>query len=376
MNQNMMPMQPSPQGMPPQGMPPQGAPNPNVKAFLNAASAQGPLSAPPPGAPAPQGALMPAGPSGQPPMAGQGAQQTPQIDPQMLQMLQQIAAMGRGGDSLLAHLTPGEVAVPPEVQSPKVLATLNKEFNKKGVQMDQFTAGSPNSSLNPSTSLPEYNFMSAFLPAALGIAGSLALPGLGTGLSAGLAGALGGGLGTTAGGLLAGQKPLQAILSGVGAGAGGYAANSLFNPSTAAAAASTGQGASQAGTQAANAAANGGVSAGDPFGAIGQSVPNGPLPSLAPQSTLSSLTSRIPSAIGSGIGAFVGGQMGKPVPNTPVAKPSGFDDRFPTPSNYPSWQSALGQNNYSGPQPNFTGYDASNPMSHTWNFFPSATQNM
>jgi len=121
------------------------------------------------------------------------------IDPKIQALIQQISKMGRGGDTLLAHLTPGEMEVPKEVQTPKVLATLKQAYESKGVSPQQFTAGSPQSSMNPQTGLPEYNFMSAFLPAALGIAGSFAMPWLAPEFAAAspaLAGAIGGGAGT------------------------------------------------------------------------------------------------------------------------------------------------------------------------------------
>lgn len=143
----------------------------------------------------------------------------------------QLAALGRGGDSIAAHLTPGEIEVPPQVQTPKVLATLRQAFKEKGVQPQSFVAGSPSASHNPATGLPEYSFFSNLLPLAGGIAGSLLLgpefAGL-MGASPALGTALGGGLGTLAGGIASGQPWQQALMGGVGAGAGGYLLGHLF----------------------------------------------------------------------------------------------------------------------------------------------------
>lgn len=417
-----------------QGAAPAAGGNPNLAAFANLSQGKPPVpSMPaPPGAgaappmppmpPAGAGAQlpmqMPAGggmpmqqggarppmpmPSNVPMPAPAGAQQ-PQIDPGMLQILQAVAKMGRGGDTLLAHLTPGEIAVPPEVQTPKVLATIDKAMEKKGVDMQQFTAGSPQSSMNPQTSLPEYNFMSAFLPAALGLAGSMIVPGLGLAMSPALAGAIGGGAGTALGGLIGGQDPMQAMLGGLGAGAGGYLLGNLMGPASSAAGAAAGDAASQApGMAAQAAAANGGPAAMSPFGAQAaasnlpwQAAPAAlpwsaggapPLPwsaaAQAPVSGPMNLWGMLPqdinpmAAAGSALGGMAGSAMGAPVTPDPVQKPSGFDESFPDISQIPSWQQSLGQTGYKGPMPDFSGYDATNPMSHAWNFFPTAQQAM
>ena len=82
------------------------------------------------------------------------------------------AARGRGGDAMVAHMTPGEIAVPPQVQTPDVLATLNRAFSQAGANPTSFQAGNPDEKINPETGLPEFNFMDILLPAALGLAGS------------------------------------------------------------------------------------------------------------------------------------------------------------------------------------------------------------
>ena len=52
-------------------------------------------------------------------VAGQTAPQgQPRLTPS------EMAALGRGGDTLVAHLTPGELTVPPQLQSPQLIAAL------------------------------------------------------------------------------------------------------------------------------------------------------------------------------------------------------------------------------------------------------------
>jgi hypothetical protein len=105
-----------------------------------------------------------------------------------------MAAQGRMGDSMMAHLTPGEVAVPPQVQTPELMRALQQAFGQAGVAPEQFTAGSPFSSTNPQTGAPEFSLWSALLPV-LGAAAGSFIPGLGTAAGAALGGAAGGAAG-------------------------------------------------------------------------------------------------------------------------------------------------------------------------------------
>lgn len=323
----------------------------------------------PPGAGSIPGAVPPG-------MPQQGGQQ-PQMSPQLMQLIQQMAAMGRNGDDQVAHLTTGEIAVPPQVQTPKVLATLNQAFDKSGVKMDQFTAGSPQSSHNPLTGAQEYNFMSAFLPIALGLAGSMIMPGIGTALGSSLGGAtmgaIGGGLGSGLGGLLAGQSPTQALLSGAGAGLGGYALGSLGS--------GAGEAVSPAASSAASNAANTTALAGEPFvpsaellggmnSADAAATAAGATNAAKAATTVDgpmNLWGMLPHNINplTSIGSAVGGQVGSMIGAPPKKQsgdgmPAGFHDRFPAVGDLPSWQQSLGQTTYNGPSPNFSGY---NPLS-------------
>lgn len=336
-------------------------------------------------------------PPQQPPMPG-GQPPPPQgLPPQMMAMLKQAATMGRGGDTTLAHLTPGEKTVPPEVQTPKVLATLNKAYKDKGVSPEQFTVGSPQSSVNPATGLNEYNFMSAFLPIAMGLAGSFLLPGVGTalGASAGAgagaaAGAattglsdlalssIGSGLGTTAGGLLTGQKPLQAGLSGALGGLGGYALGNMSTGLTA-----MGNVPESAAKAAAPAAANGGMSAGPAFTNSDMArmtdmfAGNNPATAAAtaPQgwagNSMSMLGQKFnPYQVAGGAGGSqIGSYLGSPGKPYVAPKPAGFDDKMKQPGDLPPWNQQLGQTTYNGPQANFSGYNPATNYPAAWRFY-------
>lgn len=358
----MMPMQMMPPGGPPQ-MPPQG-----MGAFQQAAQPPRPPMPPMAGASPTQ--------PGQPPQGQQ--QMNPQVIMQMIQTLppqiqqilaQQIlksaASQGRGGDTMLAHLTPGEKTVPPEVQTPKVLATLNKAYKEKGVQPQQFTAGTPQSSHNPSTGLPEYNFKSAFLPAALGIAGAALAPmtgGASLGLSSAAMGAIGGGLGTTVGGLLSGQSPTQAALSGLGSGAGGYLLGGLGG--AAGAGPSAGENALAQSAQA---------SAGQPLtnlpGMAASSAAHAPI--FGSQMLGNAVGNFNPlSSAGSALGGYIGGSLGATPKSNGPKYPDGFNDPMPQVGSLGSAQQQLGMNNSNQPMPQFGGYNPATNNPAAYNFFP------
>ena len=125
-----------------------------------------------------------------------------------------IAAEGRNGDTILAHINPGEA------------------------QMLQRMGGS--GSINPTTGLPEFfkfNFGS-ILAAIAPIALSFIAPGIGTYIGGAISGALELGLGAAAtsalgagvlgagASLLGGAKPLEALMSGAVSGLGQYAVGS------------------------------------------------------------------------------------------------------------------------------------------------------
>ena len=92
-----------------------------------------------------------------------------------------VQAQGRGGDSMLVHMTPGEV---------------------RGLQ-DLAKAYGGSLSINPQTGLPEAGFLSSILPTLAGFALNAFAPGLGTAVGSAL-GATGAAAGTLGTGLLVG----------------------------------------------------------------------------------------------------------------------------------------------------------------------------
>ena len=122
-----------------------------------------------------------------------------------------IAAEGRNGDTILAHINPGE-------------AQMLKRMGGSG-------------SINPTTGLPEFFFgsiLSAILPIALSVIapgigtfiGGAISTGLGLGLGAAATSALGAGVLGAGASLLGGAKPLNALMSGALSGLGSYALGS------------------------------------------------------------------------------------------------------------------------------------------------------
>ena len=60
-----------------------------------------------------------------------------------------MASQSRGGDSLMAHMTPGEIAALPHIQTPEVLAALNRAFAQMGANPTSFQGGNPEQKINP-----------------------------------------------------------------------------------------------------------------------------------------------------------------------------------------------------------------------------------
>ena len=83
----------------------------------------------------------------------------------MTPIAQSLAAQGRNGDSMLVHMTPNEVG---------------------GLQALAQSAGG-SLSINPTTGMPEANFLESILPMVIG-AGLSFIPGVGPLMAAGLVG--------------------------------------------------------------------------------------------------------------------------------------------------------------------------------------------
>jgi hypothetical protein len=357
-----------------------------------------------------QGAPQSGPPPIVPPVVGGVAAQNPNLAlfGQMAQMPQQempqqpggqprltaaeMARLGRYGDQVIAHLTPGEIQVPPELQSPKVLATLHKEFEKVGVSPQQFMAGSPQSSINPASGAPEYSLWSAILPVAGAVVGSL-IPGIGTAAGMALGGAVGGGLG----GAIDGTGWQGALLGAAGGAAGGYLGGSggisgllgSMGSSTAEAAGSAlaSQAASQAagagagaafGTPAAAAGAAGAGAAGSAANAgwdqalqyAAGSAANAPVNSAASVAPAMSLGQKLMGGMYAGVGSSLGQGLAPPTTKNP-STPDAIGP--PLPAINPNYGQLLGSGQAS--RPSFTNYSPYRAVAGSqpgYRFFPVA----
>lgn len=225
----------APQGGPPQGPPP-GPPPPNPQQMMQQQAQQQQAAAmsqrqnptpPPQGVPPGLAAFGQAAQARPGPMSMQQGQQMGLSAPE-------AGAMGRFGDTVVAHLTPGELTINPRMIPPKLMQNILQALQQNGIDPRSMIVGSPAAPKNPQTGMEEHNgLLSSLLPMILGIGGSVAAPellpmlGLEGTLGAGAASALGGGLGSAAGTALGGGNAAQSITSGLGAGAGNYLAGSL-----------------------------------------------------------------------------------------------------------------------------------------------------
>ena len=77
----------------------------------------------------------------------------------LAELAAQIAAAGRGPDTTLAHLTPGEVVLPPEMmESPSFETAVENRFRELDLNPEQYVVGMGIASLNPDTGLEEFGF--------------------------------------------------------------------------------------------------------------------------------------------------------------------------------------------------------------------------
>lgn len=66
-----------------------------------------------------------------------------------------MADKGRGGDSVMGHLTPGEVVIPVDMAQ-KMMPQLQKAFAAMDYDITQYIVGHPNNSINPETGCAEF----------------------------------------------------------------------------------------------------------------------------------------------------------------------------------------------------------------------------
>lgn len=75
-----------------------------------------------------------------------------------------LAQQGRGTDSMIAHLTPGEHMVPPEVleRYPELGAAIRTALSQMGQNPNEFVIGHPDQKINPITGQPEFGLGKSF----------------------------------------------------------------------------------------------------------------------------------------------------------------------------------------------------------------------
>lgn len=167
-------------------------------------------------------------------------------DKEMDDQSDDMAESGRGGDTVMAHLSLGELVIPRAfLDDPQIMEQMKALFEQAGVNINEFMVGDQANKINPETGYPEFFFKkltkifkaaapiaASFIPGIGPLAGAALGAGLGAATGGGLKGALAGGLtgysgaggGSILGGALgAGSKATASALGSalLGAGAGG-----------------------------------------------------------------------------------------------------------------------------------------------------------
>lgn len=269
------------------------------------------------------------------------------------------ASKGRFGDTMMAHVTPGEIAVPPQVQTPQLLAAITQAFRQAGVSPEQFTAGSRSASVNPRTGQQEFSIWGSILPALLGTVGAVVAPELlpaAGALAAPLGGALGGGVGSAIGGGSGTQDLFSALGGALGAGAGGAMSSGASAATNAAA---------NAATQ--NAAQDASMASIAPVSASSLSAAASPLSSGS--AFFNAMLSK--PALGAGMGASLGSSFAPS--NAPTAANPTLSSGFNNPMNplNRNWGALIGSG--AQPTPTFSGYNPIASVSgQPFTFYPGA----
>jgi hypothetical protein len=170
-----------------------------------------------------------------------------------------MARMGRGTDTMMAHVTPGDYVIPRAIveKDPAILSRIKRSFEEEGADYRDHYVGGEYSNINPETGLPEFKFLKKLRNIALPVLGAIAgsaVPGLGT--------ALGASLGAAAGKKLTGASFKDAAITGATTYAGGKLLGS----------AGSGDVAGKLTTNAATRGVGEGLASGSLGGSIGQAV--------------------------------------------------------------------------------------------------------
>ncbi len=142
--------------------------------------------------------------------------------------------MGRATDTVLGHLSLGEVVIPRAfLDDPQVMQVLQAIFQAGGANMAEFIVGDPANKINPETGYPEFFKFKKIFRAVAPIALAALAPGIGSALGGSILGAgaagsatlgnalIGGGIGALSGG------GLKGALTGAAGGAIGANLGSL-----------------------------------------------------------------------------------------------------------------------------------------------------
>ena len=79
-------------------------------------------------------------------------------------MMENMAAMGRNGDTQLAHVAPGEMMVPRQVldNNPGLNSGINAAIMDMGGDPNRYMVGNQDNSINPMTGQPEFFWTELF----------------------------------------------------------------------------------------------------------------------------------------------------------------------------------------------------------------------
>lgn len=275
-------MPPGPSGMPPGAPPPQGMPTPPQQPMPNMSQGQTPpglpsFMPPQPGSPPPTIPSRMTPPSGgqqtnpvnnTPNAMGQdrpgmspfarmaGSRVMPQQAAQSRLTPSEQARLGSGGDTIISHLSPGEIALPKELQTPQILALIKRQAQQAGMNPNAMIAGHPAVRHNEATGQEEHSFLGSILPMVAMAAAAIVVPELAPALAAWTP-AIVGGVGAIST-LATGGSAEQALIAGAGGAIGSWAGGAV------AGAVGGATGGSSAASGAADAAATGAIGATEP----------------------------------------------------------------------------------------------------------------
>jgi len=75
-----------------------------------------------------------------------------------------LALQGRGGDTEIAYMTPGEIVIPRSLQTPELMKELAAVARAHGVDFSRFIVGGAGNSINPDTGQAEFQNNDNFPP--------------------------------------------------------------------------------------------------------------------------------------------------------------------------------------------------------------------